>query len=59
MLVYTYTMVDTIEERIDNLLAGKQHLFDAVIDRVDPDIGKLVTAQELFGLFGLHHHPSP
>ena len=53
VMVYTYTCADTIEERIDDLLARKQRLFSAVIDEVDRDISELLSAEELFGLFGL------
>ena len=52
-MVYTYTCADTIEERIDDLLARKQRLFEAVIDEVDRDIRDVLSAQDLFGLFGL------
>ena len=51
--VYTYTCSGTIEERIADLLAAKQQLFDAVIDQVTMDLDRVLSAEELFGLFGL------
>jgi len=51
--VYRYVCVDTIEERIDEILEGKQRLFDTVVDDVSLDPGHALTPEELFGLFGL------
>jgi SNF2 family DNA or RNA helicase len=51
--VYTYTYADTIEERIHELLARKQSLFDTVIDHENLGVAEVLSAAELFGLFGL------
>jgi SNF2 family DNA or RNA helicase len=51
--VYSYICVGTIEDRIEELLIHKQKLFDALIDDVSLDLDKLLSGDELFGLFGL------
>jgi superfamily II DNA or RNA helicase len=51
--VYTYTCVGTIEDRIQQLLEEKQKLFDLVVDDVSLDLDRVLTAQDIFGLFGL------
>jgi HJR/Mrr/RecB family endonuclease len=51
--VYTYTMAGTIEERIAQLLEEKQRLFDFLVDEVSIDLDRVLSADELFGLFGL------
>jgi len=51
--VYTYTCSGTIEERIADLLEAKQRLFDTVVDQVSMDLDRALSAEELFGLFGL------
>ncbi|MGH2467678.1 MAG: restriction endonuclease, partial [Candidatus Limnocylindrales bacterium] len=51
--VFKYTCEGTIEERIRTILAGKQQLFDEVIDDVSLDVASRLTSEELFGLFGL------
>lgn len=50
--VFKYVCTGTIEDRIDTLLAGKQQLFDEIIDDVSILPSRL-TGDELFGLFGL------
>ncbi len=55
--VFKYVCIDTIEDRIDRLLAGKQQLFDEIIDDVSILPSRL-TGDELFGLFGIDA-PSP
>ncbi|GFP35374.1 hypothetical protein HKBW3S43_01166 [Candidatus Hakubella thermalkaliphila] len=46
--------VDTIEERIQNLLKRKRELFNAVIDDLsDTNLSKVLTEEELFSLFNL------
>ena len=50
--VFKYVCIETIEDRIDKLLAGKQQLFDEIIDDVSILPSRL-TGDELFGLFGL------
>lgn len=56
--VYKYICEETIEERIDNILRQKQALFDQLVDDVSIDLQKHLTADELFGLFGLEAPPS-
>lgn len=51
--VYRYICEDTIEERIDEVLRRKQHLFDELVDHVSLDPGKLFGEKEIFGLFNL------
>jgi SNF2 family DNA or RNA helicase len=51
--VYSYICVGTIEDRIEELLIQKQRLFDTLIDDVSLDLDKLLSGDELFGLFGL------
>lgn len=51
--VFKYSCTDTIEERIDRILESKQELFGKLVDDVTIDLGKSLSAGELFGLFGL------
>src|SRR3954453_20768785 len=51
--VYAYRCLGTIEERIDSVLQAKQHLFDSLVDEVSLDIDRLLTKDDLFGLFNL------
>lgn len=51
--VYRYIIESTIEERIDKILREKQLLFDELVDGVSLDLKSKLTAEELFGLFGL------
>jgi SNF2 family DNA or RNA helicase len=51
--VYRYVCEDTVEERIDRVLRRKQALFDHLVDDVSLDLGRFLTQQELFGLFGM------
>ena len=51
--VFKYACIDTIEERIDRLLEQKQELFDELVDDVSMDLSRVLTARQLFGLFGL------
>ena len=51
--VFKYACIDTIEERIDRLLEQKQELFDDLVDDVSMDLSRVLTARQLFGLFGL------
>ena len=51
--VFKYSCINTIEERIDRILAEKQELFDELVDDVTIDLGKALSADQLFGLFGL------
>ena len=51
--VIKYSCSRTIEERIDEILERKQHLFDELIDDVSLDLSARMSREELFGLFGL------
>lgn len=52
--VYTLVTKDTIEERIQKKLEGKRGLFDRVVDDLSDDgLQKVLSEEELFGLFGL------
>ena len=51
--MYQYTCQNTIEERIEQILIDKQALFDELVDDVSIDLKSRLTAEELFGLFGL------
>ena len=51
--VFKYSCIDTIEERIDQILEQKQELFDDLVDDVSIDLGASLSADQLFGLFGL------
>jgi SNF2 family DNA or RNA helicase len=53
VMVYKYTCLNTIEERIDSLLKSKRRLFAEVVNDVSLDVSKSLSEQELFGLFGL------
>jgi len=54
--VYSYTCLDTIEERIEQILEGKRKLFQLLVDEVSLDPRHFLSQGELFGLLGL---PSP
>jgi SNF2 family DNA or RNA helicase len=53
--VYTYTSERTIEERITQILRGKQRLFDELVEDVsiDPAESPDLTSADLLALFGL------
>lgn len=51
--VIKYSCADTIEDRIDAILARKQDLFDRLVDDVSLDLSSRLSREELFGLFGL------
>ena len=53
--VVKYSCRDTIEERIDQILAAKQALFDELVDDVSLDLSSRLSREELLGLFGLSH----
>lgn len=54
VFVTTLFAVDTIEERIQNILKRKRDLFKRVIDDLsDTKISKVLTEEELFSLFNL------
>lgn len=50
---YRYTIQDTIEERIDQLLRQKQELFDSVVDDVSVDVGSALSRDEILSIFDL------
>ena len=52
--VYSYIIENTIEERIDDILRKKELLFNDLVDHVSIDKTSRLTADELFGLFGLN-----
>ena len=54
--VIKYSCTDTIEERIDAILAKKQDLFDRLVDDVSMDLSSRLSREELFGLFGLERY---
>jgi SNF2 family DNA or RNA helicase len=51
--VYAYRCVDTVEERIDVILQGKQSLFERLVDDVTLELSELLSKEDLLGLFGL------
>ncbi len=51
--VIKYSCIDTIEERIDQILERKQSLFDDLIDDVSLDLSAQLNREELLSLFGL------
>ena len=54
VFVYLLYTRDTIEMRIKNLLDQKRALFNLVIDELtDTDFTKMLTEEEIFGLFNL------
>ena len=53
VFVYTYTCLDTIEERVATILAAKRALFDEVVDTTSIDLRASLTLDEMLRLFGL------
>lgn len=51
--VFKYTCENTIEGRIQKILEAKQRLFDTIVDDVTLDVTSSLTADEIYGLFGL------
>ena len=51
--VFKYSCIATIEERIDQILERKQGIFDELVDDVSLDLSTRLSAEELFGLFGI------
>ena len=49
--VYRYIMTDTIEQRIHDVLLRKAELFDAMIEHTTLDPARLITKEDLLGLF--------
>ncbi|MEI6621260.1 MAG: DEAD/DEAH box helicase [Actinomycetes bacterium] len=50
---YRYTIENTVEERIDQILRSKQQLFDTIVDDVSLDLTATLSREEIFSLFGL------
>lgn len=50
---YRYTIENTIEERIDQILRSKQQLFDQIVDDVSLDLGTSLSREEIFSVFEL------
>lgn len=50
---FRYVCADTIEERIEAILSEKRHLFKQYVDGVTLDLSTMLSADEVFGLFGL------
>jgi len=55
--VYAYLCEQTIEERVEAVLRGKERLFREVVDGVTLDLRAMLTTSELFGLVGLERGP--
>ena len=54
VFIHSLYTVDTIEERIANLLERKRQLFEEMFgDMTDTDVLGKLTDEDLFGLFGL------
>ena len=51
--VTRFLTLDTIEERIDQILQEKRELFDTIFSDADPHRHSGLTQQEIFGLFKL------
>lgn len=51
--VYRYVCLDTIEERIENILEQKRQLFDETVDDVSLNLAVRLTEKELYSLLGL------
>ena len=51
--VFKYSCVNTIEQRIERILGHKQELFDELVDDISMDLSAALSADQLFGLFGL------
>jgi SNF2 family DNA or RNA helicase len=54
---FRYVCADTIEERIEAILREKRHIFKEFVDDVTLDLKSILTAEEVFGLFGTCSHP--
>lgn len=60
MFVTYLIAADTYEEKIHDIIKGKQALFHEVIDDLsDTNLSKMLTEEELFGLFGLQKQRRP
>jgi len=50
---FRYVCANTIEERIEAILRDKRQIFKELVDDVTLDLKSTLTAEEMFGLFGL------
>ena len=50
---FRYVCANTIEERIEAILRDKRQIFKEVVEDVTLDLKSTLTAEEVFGLFGL------
>ncbi len=57
--VTRFLALDTIEERIDQVLREKRELFDTIFSDVEPQAKLGLTHQEIFGLFQLRCPAGP
>jgi SNF2 family DNA or RNA helicase len=57
--IYRYLAHDTIEERIAEILRGKQALFDAFVEDVSIDVPASLSRDELLQLFDLGPRSAP
>ncbi len=57
--VTRFLALDTIEQRIDQVLREKREIFDAILGDVEPHVRSGLTQQEIFGLFQLRSPHGP
>ncbi len=57
--VTRFLTLDTIEQRIDQVLREKRELFDTIFSDVEPQAKLGLTHEEIFGLFQLHCPSGP
>ena len=51
--VYAYTIENSIEERIRDILVQKQVLFDSIVEGAGIDVGRTFTKEQIFAAVGL------
>ena len=51
--VTRFLTLDTIEQRIDQILEEKREIFDTIFSDAEPQLHSGLTQQEIFGLFKL------
>ncbi len=57
--VTRFLALDTIEQRIDQVLREKREIFDTIFSDVEPHVRSGLTEQEIFGLFQLRSPHGP
>ncbi len=57
--VTRFLALDTIEQRIDQILREKREIFDTIFSDVEPTRNLGLTQQEIFGLFKLRSPNGP